>query len=1229
MAIKYISLCSGIEAASAAWKGLDFEPVAFAEIESFPSAVLKHHYPDVPNLGDITNINGHDFTGKADLVVGGTPCFPAGTMVLTPSGYAAIETLTVGDMVIAANGSIQMVSGTGSKLAEAGTLTLAHRYPFKCTPNHPFLCLSDASLEWTRADACAGKMAAFMQRKPCPMPVLPRTGFANDGDILELAGWYAACGEELFPEKGGDGIVFPAGEAEYFFEERFGCLFHPSRHENSRFIIKLGALSRWLGSNFGASMQDRRIPYWLYCHPLKNCFLEGFLNCIWRDSPDRNRTIVANEALALGLADLFSVYASVEEQQDGYALILGTGDSTRFFQDHILGEVKSYVHSGELVRVYNITVEREHTYIVHGYAVHNCQDFSIAGRRAGMSGERSGLAREYVRLVSEIKPRWIIWENVPGVFSTNQGKDFGAFINSLDELGYGLAWRVLDAQYFGVPQRRRRVFIVGYSGDWRPAAKVLFERKSMRRDSAKSGKTGEDIAACLKGGSGSRGWESCAEGNYLPAPRQSSQVIENISAKSPEGQQNEPDELVIGDRSNQPNQCFGTLCASGAGMNRPAGIASETDLLVLATQQGGAEIGIGIVPALTAAAEESGNNHPVPCYPVEAVKDKCIAIRTAQTSSNGHGISDKAYTLDGAQGQAVCVSQNQLGEVRQSHVCCTLNRNSNPSGRNTPLLVYAPPIIGQAMSCKWSKGYSGPAGDEHHNLVAYHGSQDPDISGNITHHPGRNNGIECCLAQNIEKIADTVAYAIQEGAERENPESGPQGSGFREDNKAFTVEARHPQAVCSLMQVRRITPTEAERLMGFPDGYTNIPYRGKPASDAPRYKALGNSMAVPVMAWLGKRIALVDKYGTAAPDIEAEKSLAVSSIAQEETACEKPSSGECEQLASKPPETQITQNTGQKTDEELIPETEKRLQAQDVPEECLPSAPQEAEADPYPASYIDDAIGYDDDPSAMICPPPAEREMEEALLRIYDSEISAGLMDDADYGEFYQKLEETENAPPVSPQGSPLTDGRKRQLLAICRTVTAKASLKLKEGAESEPDDSIQPLDIGKPDANDLSISLTELENNSSRDSVRSPCLEARAREPVFAETPSDRKLVLTMIHCQKKAAKPGDCGYTVWERVSQAMKKYGDNGMKPADRLRPCLGHGWTPYSTCCMCKKSIWEISDTGRIFMAKFYRRTGKKTAQVVVNSTGELLQYSLENGFEPASDAIASSKFPAFD
>ena len=115
-----------------------------------------------------------------------------------------------------------------------------------------------------------------------------------------------------------------------------------------------------------------------------------------------------------------------------------------------------------------------------------CQGFSIAGKRGGLSDIRSGLAMHFVRLVAEIKPKWFLWENVPGAFSTAAGRDFGTFIRALDGVGYHLAWRVLDAQFFGVAQRRRRVFVVINTRDWRRAAPVVFERESLRWDDPSS-----------------------------------------------------------------------------------------------------------------------------------------------------------------------------------------------------------------------------------------------------------------------------------------------------------------------------------------------------------------------------------------------------------------------------------------------------------------------------------------------------------------------------------------------------------------------------------------------------------------------------------------------------------------------------------------------------------------------------------------------------------------------
>lgn len=107
-----------------------------------------------------------------------------------------------------------------------------------------------------------------------------------------------------------------------------------------------------------------------------------------------------------------------------------------------------------------------------------CQAFSLSGFRKGLDDPRGHLTLTYLAVAARYRPNWLVWENVPGVLSSGGGRDFGALLGGLGQLGYGFAFRVLNAQYFGIPQQRRRVFVVGYSGNWRPAAAVLFERES-------------------------------------------------------------------------------------------------------------------------------------------------------------------------------------------------------------------------------------------------------------------------------------------------------------------------------------------------------------------------------------------------------------------------------------------------------------------------------------------------------------------------------------------------------------------------------------------------------------------------------------------------------------------------------------------------------------------------------------------------------------------------------
>ena len=166
-----------------------------------------------------------------------------------------------------------------------------------------------------------------------------------------------------------------------------------------------------------------------------------------------------------------------------------------------------------------------------------CQSFSVAGKRAGLDDPRGNLTLEYLALAGRLRPRWLVWENVPGVLSDDGGRTFGTVLGLLGQLGYGFAWRLLDAQYFGVPQRRRRVFLVGHLGAWQPAAAVLLEPESMRGDPAPRRQAGQDaarpVASSPRGGSGYRNDSDTAEnliafnGRQDPVPGETAGALDS------------------------------------------------------------------------------------------------------------------------------------------------------------------------------------------------------------------------------------------------------------------------------------------------------------------------------------------------------------------------------------------------------------------------------------------------------------------------------------------------------------------------------------------------------------------------------------------------------------------------------------------------------------------------------------------------------------------------------
>lgn len=373
-----------------------------------------------------------------------------------------------------------------------------------------------------------------------------------------------------------------------------------------------------------------------------------------------------------------------------------------------------------------------------------CQSFSVAGLRKGLEDPRGNLALVYCGILDHFRPKWFVWENVPGVLSSNKGRDFGSFLGALAELGYGFSYRVLDAQNFGVPQRRRRVFVVGHLGDWRPTAEVLFESDCLLGDTKKSKQKRESVTP----------FTPSSFGGYSEGIGTLRQAGGDLGGGS--------ETLVTFDR--QSSGEYGTEPIASTISARD--YKSATDLVVYETHPADSRV------------KEMGN--------------------TCQTVTSRWGTGG---------GNVPLVQAYSIREDAQAN-----NFSATPL-EVTPAL--------QALR---------PSVQSHHAQTF------------IAH-----------------------AFKIRGGSPVETGEYGgtpgkAAGKGYLgSDEKAFTINTTQDQQIFHKSAVRRLTPTECERLQGFPDGHTNIPWRGKDdAPDSPRYKALGNSMAVPVMNWIGKRIQMYE-----------------------------------------------------------------------------------------------------------------------------------------------------------------------------------------------------------------------------------------------------------------------------------------------------------------------------------------------------------------------------------
>lgn len=415
-----------------------------------------------------------------------------------------------------------------------------------------------------------------------------------------------------------------------------------------------------------------------------------------------------------------------------------------------------------------------------------CQSFSVAGLRGGLADARGNLALEFLRLADRKRPRWIVWENVPGVFSSlsHDAPDFSppdidldtgdgpkdgeevmvedrydadenhalaCFLAGLSELRYGWAYRVLDAQHFGVPQRRRRVFVVGYLGDWRRAAAVLFERHSLQGHPPPRRETGQAAPTIpsRRTAGGGLGTDFDCDGGLV-------------------------DTLTVG--ANQTLGFSGGITASTGDISHclnAGGMGQqdyETETLIAHSLRGeGFD------------ASEDGTGRGTPLVPVMAIQ----SVNTPrEKKQNGLGVrdDDQMYTITARDQHAICFSAKDHG-ADASDIAPTLRAG----------------------------GHSG----SHANAG----------------------------------VMPAVAFDVAPRQSRVGNEASTLTS---------TKQSSFVSGIIQASAVRRLTPRECERLQGFPDDFTLVPYRKGMMADGPRYKMLGNSKAVPVVRWIGERINQVE-----------------------------------------------------------------------------------------------------------------------------------------------------------------------------------------------------------------------------------------------------------------------------------------------------------------------------------------------------------------------------------
>jgi DNA (cytosine-5)-methyltransferase 1 len=457
-----------------------------------------------------------------------------------------------------------------------------------------------------------------------------------------------------------------------------------------------------------------------------------------------------------------------------------------------------------------------------------CQDLSVAGKRAGLVGARSGLFYEIARIADETKAKWLVLENVPGLLSSRRGADMGTVIGTLVELGYGVAWRVLDAQHFGVPQRRRRVFIVAErAGNPARCAKVLFECTSVRGDTSQGRTPREEVAGDvgaspeIAGSLTANGFRrdlNKAQSGHLTVER----VVNRMTAF---GQYAEDD---------------GTSSSLKARDYKDA-----TDLVIELTldepHHGDGRATEGIANTLTARMGTGGNNTPILVEPQTFVK----VIRSGARDAEG----------------------NLPPEVwREEQTNPTLNQFDQGDSRTVVAIVETtvqtyPIDDGREIEKHQNGSGIGNDGDpaytldrSQHSSVATIAFVHPINTMTFGGRPDLVNDARMGTGGNNVPVRLDLPVPVRM---REGKPGGGKGPLMSED-RSLTLNTLNDQALFVGQAIRRLTPTECERLQGFPDGWTSQRIDEKKGLieqvDSSRYKQMGNAVAVPCVEWIMARL---------------------------------------------------------------------------------------------------------------------------------------------------------------------------------------------------------------------------------------------------------------------------------------------------------------------------------------------------------------------------------------